>query len=367
MGLCFSKSSESTQHAAPASGAAYDGGESPRASTVSSFQSVTPPQSPELSALRVSLGTRPDRLRRGGDESLEQHQVQQAAYHMGAYVVGDEVTSPTRLATAGQTVNDVRLMLKHGRGNVKADDIPSQGHNGIGSSVAKSAADAHSKLAVGVVMGAAVCDQSAPLCAILHAPHMAANERSVTSDASVPMKEITDDGDEIPLKAGHTWNELRRGSRDPRSTVVMDAWANGPAVRLKDSAWSGEPAEEGRWSMEKSSAEFLKSRLERLIPLVHPGEDVNTAKRLKYHQKKPTAWEKYAEPQVISSTFADKVRNALADVPESQQRDIASRMIRETYGMNPQSHAHQDAVESVLEAVNQLDSLPRPPVVPPGY
>ncbi|CAE6775009.1 hypothetical protein XAC301_22520 [Xanthomonas arboricola pv. corylina] len=366
MGLCFSKSSESTQHAAPASGAAYDGGESPRASTVSSFER-TPPESPELSALRVSLGTRPDRLRRGGDESLEQHKVQQAAYHMAAYVVDDKVTSPTRLATAGQTVNDVRLMLKHGRGNVKADDIPSQGHNGIGSSVAKSATDAHSKLAVGVVMGAAVCDQSAPLCAILHAPHMAVNERSVTSGASVPMKQITDDGDEIPVKAGHTWNELRRGSRDPRSTVVMDAWANGPAVRLKDSAWSGEPAEEGRWSMEKSSAEFLKNRLERLIPLVHPGEDENTAKRLKYYQKKPTAWEKYAEPQVISSTFADKVRNALADVPESKQRDIASRMIQETYGMNPQSHAHQDAVESVLEAVNQLDSLPRPPVVPPGY
>ncbi|WP_139074386.1 hypothetical protein [Xanthomonas bromi] len=146
----------------------------------------------------------------------------------------------------------------------------------------------------------------------------------------------------------------------------MDAWANGPAVRLKDSAWNGEPAQEGRWSMEKSSAEALKNRLEGLIPLIHPDEDQHTAKVLRYHQKKPTAWEKYAEPQVISSRFAAEVRNALAHVPESQQRDIASRMIQETYGMNPRSHAHQDAVESVLAAVNQLDSLPRPPVVPPG-
>ncbi|WP_150117890.1 hypothetical protein [Xanthomonas phaseoli] len=117
----------------------------------------------------------------------------------------------------------------------------------------------------------------------------------------------------------------------------MDAWANGPAVRLKDSAWSGKPAEEGRWSMEKSSAESLKNRLEGLIPLVHPDEDQHTAKTLRYNQKKPTAWEKYAEPQVISSNFADKVRNVLVHVPESQQRDIASRMIRETYGMNPTS------------------------------
>ncbi|MEX3640279.1 hypothetical protein [Paraburkholderia sp. BR14320] len=286
---------------------------------------------------------------------------------MGAYVIGDEVTSPTRLATAGQTVHDVRLMLKHGRGNVKADDIPSLGHNGIGSSVAKMASDGNSKLAVAVVMGAAVCDQSAPLCAIVHAPHMAVNERSVTTSAVVPMKEMTEDGNEMSVKVGHTWSELRRGSRDPRSTVVMDPWANGPAVRLEDSAWSTEAATDGPWSMDKGGAEFLKNRLERLIPLVDPEADDRTAQCLRKRQKDPVAWEKYAEPQVISPTFANKVRNAMACIPEGQQRETASRMIQETYGMDHHSYAHQYAVESVLTAVNQLDSLPRPPVVPPRY
>ncbi len=345
MGICISKSSGSTR-------------QSPRESTASGFES-------SISALRVSLGTPADRLRRGGDAPLEPHQIQQAAYHVGACVVGDDVTSPIRLATAGQTVHDVRLLLKHGRGNVKVDDIPSHGHNSIGSSVAMMGADDNIKVAVAVVMGAACCNQTAPLSAIVHAPHMAADERSMTSSASVSMKEITDQGDEIPVKTGHIWNELRRGSRDPRSTVVMDAWANGPAVRLKDSAWSGVPVKEGHWSMDKSTAEFLKNRVEGLIPFAHPDTNEQTANDLRRKQNAPVSWKKYAEVQVISPEFADSVRNALSRIPEGQQREIASLMIQEAYGMDPSSRTHQDAVESVLVAANQLDSLPRPPVAPP--
>ncbi|WP_176480269.1 MULTISPECIES: type III secretion protein [Mesorhizobium] len=294
---------------------------------------------------------------------LEQHQIQQAAYHMGAFVVGDEVTSPRRLATAGQTVHDVRLLLKHGRGNVKADDIPSHGHNGIGSSVALRGIDATNKVARAVLMGAAVCDQTAPLSAIVHAPHMAANEFSTTYAATVPMKQITDEGDEIPVNAAHTWNELWRESRDTSSTVVMDAWANGPAVRLKDSAWGREPAWQGPWSMDKSEAEFLKNRVEGLIPLLHPDSDDDVRNDLRRKHDAPTSYDKYAEPQVISPEFAKSVRTALSRFPEDKKTEIASRMIREAFGMDP----NQNAVQSVLVSANQLDSLPRPPVVPSEY
>ncbi len=362
MGICCSKSSGSSRHDTYATEAPS------RASTAPGSDSSSPMQSPELSSLRVSLGTRPAALRRGGDAPLEQHQIQQAAYHMGAYVVGDQVTSPRRLATAGQTVHDVRLLLKHGRGNVKADDIPSYGHNGIGSSVAKMAkGGGSSKVARAVVMGAAVCDQQAPLTAMVHAPHMAANEQSVTFEARVPMKEIKDEGNEIPVRTKHTWNELQRISRDPTSTVVMDAWANGPAVRLKDSAWNAEPATKGAWSMDKSRAELLKERIEGLVPLIHPDHDSVTAANLRCRRNAPVSWEKYAESQVISAEFANSVRNALSCVPAHQQREIASRMIQEAYGTDPGSYAHQSAVESVLVAANHLDSLPRPPVVPPEY
>ncbi len=367
MGLCASKSS--TLNASTSSGthSSYDSEGSSRATTAPVVESNSLPQSPQLSALRVALGTRPERLRTGGDAPLEQHQIQQAAYHMGAYVVGDEVTSPTRLATAGQTVHDVRLLLKHGRGNVKADDIPSHSHNGIGSSVARMAPHETVNVATAVVMGAALCDQSAPLSAIVHAPHMATDELSETVVAYVPMKQVTNEGHEIPVQAGHTWNELRRGGRDPSSTVVMDAWANGPAVRLKDSAWSGATLQKNPWSMDKGGAESLKESLEQWIPLLHPDRSQSTAANLSEKQKEPTSWIKYEEPQVISPEFASRVREVLSRWPEEQRRKIASQMIQETYGMDTDASTHQSAVESVLAAAAQLDALPRPPVVPPEH
>ncbi|WP_259664457.1 type III secretion protein [Rhizobium bangladeshense] len=284
---------------------------------------------------------------------------------MGTYVLDDQVASPRRLATAGQTVHDVRLLLKHGRGNVKADDIPSHGHNGIGSSVAMGGMDGEIKVARAVVMGASVCNQTAPLAAIVHAPHMADGEISATYAAKVPVTKITDEGDAISIRAGHTWNELQRGDRDETSTVVMDAWANGPAVRLKDSTWGREPAREGTWSMDKNYAEFLKERVEALVPLLRSDDSIRREVRLK--QDAPTSWNKYAEPQVISPEFAESVRKALVPCPEDEKKEIASRMIRDAYGMEPHWTNHQSAVISVLEAVGRLDSLPRPPVVPSEY
>ncbi|EJC75059.1 hypothetical protein Rleg10DRAFT_3606 [Rhizobium leguminosarum bv. trifolii WSM2012] len=333
MGICFSKSSGSPPHVAQT----------------------------------VSLGTPPGRLRWGGDAPLEQYQIQQAAYHMGAYVLNEPVRSPRRLATAGQTVHDVRLLLKHGRGNVKADDIPSQGHNGIGSSVAMGGTPGAIKVARAVVMGASVCDQTAALAAIVHAPHMADGEISRTYGAKVPMTQITAEGDALPVRANHTWNELQRGGRDEAWTVVMDPWANGPAVRLKDSAWGREPAKEADWLMNKNRAECLKGVIEELIPNQHPLINYDVRVDLEYKQRSPTPWIKYAEPQVISPEFAKSVGNALELLPEDEKEKIASEMIRDTYGIQRSWPNHQSAVISVLEAVGQLNSLPRPPVVPPEY
>ncbi|WP_245442676.1 type III secretion protein [Mesorhizobium hawassense] len=246
------------------------------------------------------------------------------------------------------------------------DDDPSHGHNGIGSSVTMKGWDYDAKAARAVVMGAAVCDQTALLSAIVHAPHMAEGEiSSITSSYTVPLREITDEGAANEVRAGHTWNELRRGDRDQTSTVVMDAWANGPAVRLKDSAWGPAPAREVTLSMDKSHAGFLKNRVEGLVPILRSDNGIHTEVRTKL--RAPTSFGKYAEPQVISPEFAKSVRNALKLCPEDKKKDIASRMIRDTYGMEPHSPNHQSAVISVLEAVGRLDSLPRPPVVPSEY
>lgn len=298
---------------------------------------------------------------------MEEHQIQQAAYHLAAFAVGDEVTSPRRLATAGQSVHDVRMIVKHGRGNIKADNEPSHGHNGIGSSVVKMGSDGTSKIALAVAMGAAVCDQQSALAAIVHAPHMATDEHSKTVGASVNVTEITDEGYEMAARTGHTWNELRRESegRNKKSTIVMDPWANGPAVRLKDSAWSKASVNQEVWALDKGEAEWLKNRVEGLVPLIHPDNDENTALSLKMRQRDPVAWEQFAEAQVISEKFADKARDALSNLPHQEQQELASQMIQDAYGMEPGTYAHQYAVDSVVQTAYRLDSMTRPPVVPP--
>lgn len=341
----------SLSHASSSDGLSSRGGNSP---------AYAPPP-------RVSLGTHPAHLRYGGNHPLESHQIQQAAYHLAAYAVGDEVTSPRRLAAAGQTVHDVRALLRHGRGNVQADTAPSGGHNQIGSSVAKMAADATSKIATAVAMGAAACDQTAPLVGIVHAPHMAPDERSETVSGTVHVHEITAEGYAVPARTGHTWNELRRQSdgRDGKSTVVMEAWGNGPAVRLKDSAWNETPVGDRIWAFDKDHAERMKSRLEGLVPLVHPDNDSLTEANVNKRLRDPVEWEQFAEPQVVSGEFADRTRAALSNMHPWEQREAASRVIQDTYGMEPGTYEHQYAVESVVATAHHLDALPRSaPVVP---
>ncbi|WP_416208883.1 hypothetical protein [Acidovorax sacchari] len=261
----------------------------------------------------------------------------------------------------------MRALLKHGRGNVQADNAPSGGQNQIGSSVAKMAADATSMIATAVAMGAAVCDQIAPLVGIVHAPHMAPNERSETVGGTVHLHEITNAGYAVPTRTGHTWNELRRQSdgRHGKSTIVMEAWGNGPAVRLQDSAWSRTPIEEQVWAFDKDDAGRMKSRLEGLVPLVHPDNDPFTEKKLNRILRDPVQWEQFVEPQVVSGEFADRARAALSNMHTGEQRATASRVIQDTYGMEPGTDEHQHAVESVVATAYQLDALHRSaPVVP---
>ncbi|WP_111877624.1 type III secretion protein [Paracidovorax anthurii] len=319
-------------------------------------------------APRAALGTAPAALRWGGEAPLEQHQIQQAAYLLGVQVVEGGLTSPRRWAAAGQTVHDVRSLLKHGRGNVLADDAPSGGHNGIGSSVAAREPDYERGLAVAAVMGAAVCDQHAGLATLLHAPHMASGERMATVSASVNLHRPAEQGEERVPGSAHTWSELHRDSDEQqggKSAIVMDPWANGPAVRFKDSAWR-RVAKKIDDSLDREEAAQGKQLIENLVPHAHPDQDEDIARTLNLKRRKPTDWDKYAEAQVVSRKFAKKVRENLSALPLEEQKAMASRIVQDTYGLAPGTAAHREAVRSVLEAAQHLQRLPRPAVVPPA-
>ncbi|GKT25752.1 hypothetical protein [Acidovorax sp. SUPP3334] len=330
------------------------------------------PAAVHLPAPRVVLGTSPGALRWGGDAPLETHEVQQAAYLLGEQVAGEAITSPRRWAAAGQTVHDVRVLLEHGRGNVQADDAPSGGHNGIGSSVTSHEYDDGRRLAVAAVMGAAVCDEHAGLASILHAPHMAPGEQTTTVSARVTLRKPKDQGGERVPDSIHSWAELLRGQDgDPskKAAILMDPWANGPAVRPRHSAWKNASVAVHATYTGSQAAE-AKQLVERLIPGAHPEMDAdsddeeNVGPMLAKKRLQPTAWEKYAEAQVVSRTFAREVRDKLAGLPPQEQERMASRIVQEAYGLAPGSAAHHDAVQSVLETARHLHKLPRPAVTP---
>ncbi len=191
-------------------------------------------------APRVALGTSPNTLQQRRGVALQHHEVQQLAYLVAAMMTGDPVSSPARFTEAGQTVHDVRLLLKHGRGNVHVDGEPSHGHNGVAARVAaNNGHDLENEMALAGALGGGFCDQFASLAAVSHAPHLREGESVVNSGGKVDIMELNADHTSSAKRIGHAWNELRRRKgRDGDSTIVQDGWSNGPAVRLKDSAWA---------------------------------------------------------------------------------------------------------------------------------
>ncbi|GLR46094.1 hypothetical protein GCM10007880_66120 [Mesorhizobium amorphae] len=300
--------------------------------------------------------------------ALQRHEMQQLAYLIAATMTGDPVRSPARITAAGQTVHDVRLLLKHGRGNVHTDGEPSHGHNVVAAGVACRGLDRDNKMALAGALGAGVCDQFARLAAVSHAPHLRDGESVVNAGGNVEIEEVNADNTISTTRTGHTWNELRRGNgRDGETTIVQDGWANGPAVRLKDSAWANVQVEREWMSLDKDGALWLKDRVEHLIPLVHPDEDERTAQGLEHLRRNPTQQDRFLETQVVSAEFAAKAREALEQIPREQQEQLVSMAAQEFYGLSPHEAGAPHFIHSVLEQVGLLDHQDRPPVVPPEY
>ncbi|HEU4460839.1 MAG TPA: hypothetical protein VFR90_17090 [Methylibium sp.] len=287
------------------------------------------------------------------------------AYHVAAHAVGDPVASPRRFADAAATVHDVRMLLKYGRGNVAADSEPSRGHNGIGSSVAESGHDTWSQLAMATQMGAGVCDQHAGLTLVHHAHRMRDGDVVSRTGGRVTLATYADGGDVVDVQSGHSWGELRvEGRRDPESTAVLDGWSNGPVVRLKDSAWAG-VVPNADLPLDKSQAVQQATRYETLVPLVHPDEDDYVAGRLLRKRREPTVWPRHLEAQVVSQAFAQRARDALADMSASDQRSLAASMAARTYGLSESQASSPRTVDAVLHEARSLDRQSRPPIEPP--
>lgn len=368
MGICCSKPSVV---GSPYDSSSADGASHSTARSASDRQwsaLISTASGPAAMAPRVALGTSPNTLQQRRGVALQRHEMQQLAYLIAAMMTGDPVRSPARITAAGQTVHDVRLLLRHGRGNVHADGEPSHGHNVVASRLAYRGLDRNNQMALAGALGAGFCDQFARLAAVSHAPHLRDGESVVNAGGEVEIMELNADHTISPTRTGHAWNELRRGNeRDGETTIVQDGWSNGPAVRLKDSAWAHVQVEREDLSTDKDGALWLKDRVEQLIPLVHPDEDEHTANWLEHLRRNPTQHDRFLETQVVSAEFAAKAREALEQIPREQQEQFVSMAAQEFYGLSPHEAGAPHFIHSVLEQVGLLDHQDRPPVVPPEY
>lgn len=126
------------------------------------------------------------------------------------------------LRKANDTVNKARELLSHGRGNVTTDLAKSRESfwRTMFGRDRSTGSDLATETAMAVRMRAGNCGEHANVAAALHAGKLG-------------------DGEILQLVAGngvdHAWAETRTPQGD---RVIMDAWAQGPAVMAEDSAFS---------------------------------------------------------------------------------------------------------------------------------
>lgn len=178
-------------------------------------------------------------------EPLQQHQVNAAGYLTARASLGrpidDAAGDLRRVIDGNETVHQTRVLLSVGRGNVNEDNIPTGGASrqrvDAARKLATSAADIAASLgnpmdsgqvtalqldvvaAASLAVAAGNCCENSAVAARLHAPKLQGRE-SVSQIASTSFD--------------HSWVEIHTPQRPD---VVLDPWANGPAMQADDTAW----------------------------------------------------------------------------------------------------------------------------------
>lgn len=215
-------SDRSTTPSSPPGSAATNPGGTPRAPVEGS----TPPGRPGL----------PDAQRPGG--------LDLAAYLLTRHLRYGPVPARQRdrLLQAQQAVEQVRRSLPLGRSNVDVDVVATAGAaawRGLAVSMAEERVpvpdlpDEHLEAFALGIRGAAVahfgagtCDDHAALSVVTAAPHLTPGEALTTRVLPDPP---------------HAWAEQVAAQPEGEERIVLDAWAEGPAILAQDGAFSAQP------------------------------------------------------------------------------------------------------------------------------
>jgi len=367
----------------PAECASQQAGPPPGPATVGSNRSLEGLRPRQLAPTCIVPGKRHGTLVGTAKRTapLQNHEIQQAAYQLGAKLNGDaldasaagrkssrgtvlaEYADPQerkRLADATQTMHETRLSLKYGRSNIAGESDASRTGNvpRVLTSYDMCHADGHSRGAGAALhLQAGDCDQNAWINTRMHAARLQPGE-TVHTLTSVGM---------------HTWSEVHtatQAGRPEAPDIVLDSWANGPAVRLQHSAWAHTPVHgNGPWESfdRQTGLAQCKDMLAAQCDF-QAGRWAEASEYLRINQnnaKNPARV--YRENSVVRPAFARQAMLRLAQKSALGQDIMAVGAARDAYDLSLSRAVDPGALKAVIACAKHLDRLNRPPVAfPPG-
>lgn len=338
-------------------------------------------------------------------EPLQQHQINEAGYLTAraslGRPIGDAAGDLRRVVDGNETVHQTRVLLSGGRGNVDEDDVPTGGTSrqrvDAVRKVARSMADMAASLSVhvdgdhaapiyldtiaaaSVALAAGNCGESSAVAARLHAPKLQGQE--IVSHLS-------------STSFDHGWVEI---DTPQRPSVVLDPWANGPAMQAGDTAWRTPGrlvADTGRPGARDTTAAPLTVSSTTRLQTFCAGAAGTAAKAAMFDEAEylrgsgrasldaalqdtpklspGNAGFTHSPPLAGSLTpgrpgFGEKARSSLQAQAPLHQEILAVGAMRDGYRMNVAMAAAQ--AQPVLEAARTLDTMPaeraRPPLREP--
>ena len=312
-------------------------------------------------------------------EPLQRHEVQQAAYQLGAKLnvdaldasaagrknedgsVSAQYADPSerqRLADGTQTMHDTRLSLQYGRSNVYGESDATKNGNvpRVNTSCDMTMGFGHSMGAGAALhLGAGNCDQNAWINTRMHADKLQPGETVNTLTSQ---------------EAHHSFTEVHTATppgKPPAPEIVLDSWSSGPAVRLQHSNWAHTPVvTDGPWeSFDRQSGNAQRQEMLSAKQNFQNGTWPEANESLKLNQDTIRPPKMFGDTPVVGSAFARQSADGLMQKDALGQEIMAAGAARDAYNLNVRLATRPETTTAVAYDALNLQNLSRPPVKKP--
>lgn len=309
-------------------------------------------------------------------EPLKPHEYQQTGYQLGVRLAStaphregelpfEPIEHPSDLAhlrNATEVMHQTRTSLMFGRGNVTTDVRATNGESSARAQVSYDFGVLNGSSVLGGValaMGAGNCDQNGRINARRYAPMLGEGETV----------------DTIMNKAySHCWTQINQppqtttnGRTEARPTIVMDSWADGPAVRLGDSAWSPQAASSTVVEqLDKSNGtKELNKMNQAWVDAATPDGPLHphAMSLLSQNMQKPPKYSAFAPNSVVSAPLAKKAQEQMMEQSAFTREVMAVAAARQGYNLNVAEATKSTTSAATLDATMNLDRPDRPPIL----